>query len=56
MVSAAQAALANVLVKVPSHSAPDVNPAMVVLTGATDLRKAFTADQVAGILVASCAG
>ena len=56
MVSAAQAALVNVLVKVLPHSAPDVNPTMVVLTGATDLRKAFTPDQVAGILVAYMRG
>ena len=56
MVSAAQAALVNVLLKVLPHSAPDVNPVTVVLTGATDLRKAFTPDQVAGILIAYMRG
>ena len=56
MVSAAQAALVNVLLKVLPHSAPDVNPVAVVLTGATDLRKVFTHDQVAGILVAYMRG
>ena len=56
MVSAAQAALVNILVKVLPHSAPDVDPTTVVLTGATDLRKAFTPDQVAGILVAYMRG
>lgn len=56
MVSAAQAALVNVLVKVLLHSAPGVDPATVVKTGATDLRKVFSADQVAGILVAYMRG
>ena len=56
MVSAAQAALVNVLVKVLPHSAPGVDPATVVLTGATELRKVFSADQVAGILVAYMRG
>ncbi|KAI4245284.1 MAG: hypothetical protein LQ352_006621 [Teloschistes flavicans] len=52
MVSAAQAAFVNVLIKTLPHSAPGVNPASVVATGATDLRKAFSADQIHGILVA----
>ena len=56
MVSAAQAALVNVLLKVLPHSAPGVNPVAVVLTGATDLRKPFTPEQVAGILVAYMRG
>ena len=56
MVSAAQAALVNVLVKVLPHSAPGVDPATVVFTGATELRKVFSADQVPGILVAYMRG
>lgn len=56
MVSAAQAALVNVLVKVLPHSAPGVDPATVVLTGATQLRKVFSADQIRGILVAYMRG
>ncbi|KAI4121310.1 MAG: hypothetical protein LQ338_006441 [Usnochroma carphineum] len=56
MVSAAQAALVNVLVKVLSYSAPGVDPATVVNTGATDLRKVFSPDQVPGILVAYMRG
>ena len=52
MVSTAQAAPVNVLVKVLTHSAPGVKPAAVVSTGATDLRKVFLADQLFGILVA----
>lgn len=56
MVSAAQAALVNVLVKVLPHSAPGVDPATVVFTGATELRKVFSADQVPGVLVAYMRG
>ncbi|KAI4197919.1 MAG: hypothetical protein LQ350_005622 [Teloschistes chrysophthalmus] len=52
MVSAAQAAFVNILIKTLPHSAPMVNPAIVVATGATDLRKAFPKDQIHGILVA----
>ena len=52
MVSAAQAAFFNVLVKVLPHSTPGVDPETVILTGATDLRKVFSAEQVPGILVA----
>jgi MFS transporter, DHA2 family, glioxin efflux transporter len=56
MVSAAQAAFVNVLVKVLPSSAPGVDPATVVNIGATDLRKVFSADQVPGILVAYVSG
>lgn len=52
MVSAAQAAFVNVLVKDLPTRAPGVDPASVVSTGATDLRSVFSADQVPGILVA----
>lgn len=56
MVAAAQAALVNVLVKAPSHSAPGIHPVTVVNTGAMDLRRVFSADQVPGILVAYMRG
>lgn len=56
MVSAAQAAFVNVLVKVLLHSAPEIDSAAVVSTGATDLRKVFSADHVPGILVAYMRG
>lgn len=56
MVSAAQAAFVNVLVKVLPNSAPSVDPVTVVRTGATDLRKVFSADQVPGILEAYMRG
>ena len=56
MVSAAQAAFVNVLIKVLPRSAPDLNPLAVVSTGATQLRRVFPADQVPGILVAYMRG
>lgn len=56
MVSAAQAALVNVLVKVLSHSAPGIDPVTVVNTGAMDLRRVFSADQLPGIWVAYMRG
>ncbi len=52
MVSAAQAAFVNVLVKVLPYSAPGVDPLTVVGTGVTDLRRVFSADQVPGMLEA----
>ena len=52
MVSAAQSAFVNVLIKTLPSTAPGVDPATVILTGATDLRKAFSPDVVPGILEA----
>lgn len=51
-VSAAQAAFTNTLVKKLPQLAPDVDPALVVATGATNLRQVFTAEQLVGILQA----
>ncbi|RAO70455.1 uncharacterized protein BHQ10_006467 [Talaromyces amestolkiae] len=51
-ISGAQAGFTNTLMKKLPIYAPDVNPALVVATGATDLRKVFTADQLPGILLA----
>lgn len=56
IISAAQAAFVNVLVKVIPRSAPGLNALAVVNTGATDLRRVFPADQVPGILVAYMRG
>lgn len=50
--SAAQSAFVNVLVKRLATSAPDVNPLLVLGTGATQIRTVFTAEQVPGILIA----
>ncbi|KAL6797194.1 major facilitator superfamily domain-containing protein [Trichoderma sp. SZMC 28013] len=56
MVSAAQAGFVNVMINNLSKTAPGVNPALVVSTGATDLRKVFSEDQIPGILVAYMQG
>lgn len=55
-VSAAEAAFSNRLVQKLPEYAPDVNPATVVATGATDLRNVFTAAQIPGILEAYMSG
>jgi hypothetical protein len=39
-----------------TSTAPSVNPALVVATGATELHKVFSADELDGILVAYMAG
>jgi hypothetical protein len=49
-VSAAQSAFTNRLVQRLPVYAPGVNPALVVATGATNLRDVFPADQLDGIL------
>ncbi|KAL8708431.1 MAG: hypothetical protein Q9220_006721 [cf. Caloplaca sp. 1 TL-2023] len=51
VVSAAQAALVNILLKDLHDLVPGVNPLSVVNTGATDLRKVFP-KQISGILTA----
>ncbi|KAL8650558.1 MAG: hypothetical protein Q9210_003750 [Variospora velana] len=56
MVSAAQAAFVNTLVKHLPRSAPGIEPLIVVSTGATELRKVFLVDQIPGILVAYMRG
>lgn len=55
-VSAAQAGFVNKMLHTLPTSAPGVNPAMVLATGATQIRTAFPADQIPGILVAYMAG
>lgn len=44
------------MLKVLPFSAPDVNPGLLIATGATQLRTTFTPDQVSGILLAYMAG
>lgn len=56
MVSAAQSAFVNVLVRTLPSTAPTVDPMTVVATGATELRSVFSADQVPGILLAYMRG
>ena len=52
MVSAAQSAFINILIKTLPHTAPTVDPAIVVLTGATDLHQTFPTTVLPGILEA----
>ena len=54
--TAAQAAFVNRIVQTLPNSAPNVDPADVVATGATLIRTAFPLDQVPGIIVAYMAG
>lgn len=51
-VSAAQGAYTNrLLQRIPIH-APGVDPALVIATGATEIRNAFSPEQVPGIVLA----
>ncbi|KAL2017360.1 hypothetical protein VTK56DRAFT_2283 [Thermocarpiscus australiensis] len=51
-VSAGQSAFVNTLVTRLASSAPDVQPLVLLGTGATEIRDVFTPEQVPGILVA----
>ena len=55
-ISAGQAGFANKMLKEVAIRVPSVNPGLVVATGATDLRKVFPPEQLAGILDAYMAG
>ncbi|KAH8835028.1 major facilitator superfamily domain-containing protein [Flagelloscypha sp. PMI_526] len=56
LLSAAQSAFGNKLISTLQTSAPEINPALVIATGATELRAVFSADQVVHILAAYMAG
>ncbi|KAK3207478.1 hypothetical protein GRF29_103g1161474 [Pseudopithomyces chartarum] len=56
LVAAAQSGFVNQLLQNLARTAPSVNPALVVATGATDLHKVFSGDELSGILVAYMAG
>jgi len=51
-VSAGQTAFANRLLARVPVTAPGVDPALVVATGATQLRSAFSVENISGILIA----
>lgn len=51
-ISAGQAGFSNKLLSRLPVVAPGIDPVLVVMTGATELRKVFTAEQLSGILVA----
>ncbi|KAF2815514.1 MFS general substrate transporter [Mytilinidion resinicola] len=54
--SAAQSAFNNRMISTLASTAPGVNPAIVLATGATQIRSAFTAAQVPDIVAAYMAG
>lgn len=55
-VSAAQAAFVNRMLKKLPETAPNVDPRLVVATGATDLSRVFSPEELPGILEAYMAG
>jgi MFS family permease len=55
-VSAAQAGFLNTLLKTVVVNAPGVDPSMVILTGATQIRTAFPPESVPGIILSYMAG
>ncbi|RYP52330.1 hypothetical protein DL769_010696 [Monosporascus sp. CRB-8-3] len=54
--SASQSGFVNEMVHTAATTAPSVNPATLIATGATDIRIAFSADQILGVLLAYLAG
>lgn len=55
-ISAAQAAFANRLIINAAISAPTVSPALLLSTGATELKTVFNADQLPGVLLSYMTG
>lgn len=55
-ISAGQAGWANQMLKEVAKRVPDVSPGLVVATGASELRKVFTPEQLPGILDAYMVG
>ncbi|KAF2025072.1 MFS general substrate transporter [Setomelanomma holmii] len=55
-VSAAQSGFVNRIIHELGLRAPDINPELVIGTGATQIRRVFTADQVPNIVLAYMAG
>ena len=51
-VQGGQAAFTNQLIVKIKEVAPDIDPALVVATGATELRKVFSPDQIGSVLIA----
>jgi ABC-type proline/glycine betaine transport system permease subunit len=54
--SAAQSGFNNRLLSALASTAPDINPATALLTGATQIRSAFTSAQVPVVVAAYMAG
>ncbi|KAH7069958.1 major facilitator superfamily domain-containing protein [Paraphoma chrysanthemicola] len=55
-VAAAQSAFVNRMLSEVSRRAPDIAPGLVIGTGATQIRRVFTVDQVPNIVLAYMAG
>jgi hypothetical protein len=55
-VSASQSGFVNRLISTLASSAPDLDPQLVIATGATQIRSTFTPDQVPGVVFAYMAG
>lgn len=55
-VSAAQCAFVNKMINTLRSLAPGIDPAKVILTGATRIRESFSADEVSTILTAYTEG
>ncbi|KAL8827604.1 MAG: hypothetical protein Q9191_003084 [Dirinaria sp. TL-2023a] len=51
-VTGGQAAFTNQLIDRIKEVAPDIDPALVIATGATELRKVFPANQIGSVLIA----
>ncbi|KAH0042718.1 MFS general substrate transporter, partial [Aureobasidium melanogenum] len=56
LLAAAQCGFVNEILKRLPSTAPSVNPALVVATGATELHNTFSAEQLSGILLAYMKG
>lgn len=52
LLSAAQCAFVNQMLHTLSVTAPDVDPAKLIATGVSEIRDAFPAEQIPGILLA----
>lgn len=52
LLSAAQCAFVNQMLRTLAVTAPDVDPAKLIATGVSEIREAFPADQIPGILLA----
>ena len=55
-IAAAQSAFGNKLISTVPITAPDLDPAIVIATGATQIRNAFSPEQVPGVVRAYMEG
>lgn len=55
-VAAAQSAFINTMINSVAVNAPHINPGMLILTGATELRRAFSPEDLPSVLIGYMAG